>query len=177
MNDDIDNVVDLSSAFLGNRESFKLLCVEYMPLLRSTAQRWCSGTGVSPDDCVQQMLLQVWKWLQSQGKAKEVQPSYLFRALRNTTLNLIRQKQHELAAGELAETMDDDEDRLNELVELPELFGILSPRCQEVVTCIYLDRLSVSETAEKLKISPAAVRQAHHRALAELREILDDNEN
>ena len=58
---------------------------------------------------------------------------------------------------------------------LPKPLNKLSPKECEVMICLYIDRLSIADTATKLKIKPDTVSTHKHNAINKIRNAMGEH--
>lgn len=158
--------------------AFALFCKKALPRLRTHVEFESRRYGVGPDqveDLCNVTIVRVLDYIKERPLPAETpNPIRQVTAWLNTIAsNVVRDHvgkashRHEVSGTPLERSAPL---RPEEVVELEDLFATLPPREQEVMVAIYLEKLTVADTAEKLGTTVDAVRKAHHRALAKLRE-------
>jgi RNA polymerase sigma-70 factor (ECF subfamily) len=131
------------------------------------------------EDIVQNLFVALWEKRAGQGDEPGSVAAYLRRAVRNRSLNYLRDRKRipiddtdipeTLAAKELADddlTQDELRDRIHKAIDtLPE-------RCRLVFVMSKLEEMSHKEIAEAMEISPKTVENQMTRAYRFLREWL-----
>ena len=165
----------------GDREAFRQLVDRYRDVLFGTAVLMTGNRAVAEEQ-VQEALLSAWRGIRGFRLGNPVKP-WLVRILVNAVLSQQRRRalptvqfndsgQDEafLDIGDPAATLDALEDRL----VLRRAIAELSPDHKQVVTLRYFAGLTVPETARALGVREGTVKSRLHRALAVLREQLDE---
>ena len=165
----------------GDREAFRQLVDRYRDVLFGTAVLMTGNRAVAEEQ-VQEALLSAWRGIRGFRLGNPVKP-WLVRILVNAVLSQQRRKalptvllndtgpdEPYLDAGDPAATLDALEERL----VLRRAIAELSPDHRQVVTLRYFAGLTVPETARALGVREGTVKSRLHRALAVLREQLDE---
>lgn len=173
----------LAQLLAGDERGFEQIFRAYAISLCAFANSYVESRDEA-EELVQDLFFRLWEHRLTTAMPRGLRP-YLYAAVRNRALNVLRQRRLErslrerlvrdqavkagadespapegaLAAKDLAEALD------RAVAELP-------PRCREVFALLRHRHLSYAETAELLAISPKTVEIHMSRALAILRERL-----
>ncbi len=166
----------------GDREAFRQLVDRYRDVLFGTAVLMTGNRAVAEEQ-VQEALLSAWRGIRGFRLGNPVKP-WLVRILVNAVLSQQRRRalptvqlndtgpdEPHLGGGDPAATLDALEDRL----VLRRAVAELSPDHRQVVALRYFAGLTVPETARVLGVREGTVKSRLHRALAVLREQLDQS--
>lgn len=131
-------------------------------------------------DVIQEVFTAIWNRRMDLDLTKSLN-SYLYRSVRNTVLNLIRnEKKDSVLMAEIGEALEkgerstDEQLNYNELKRLIELeVALLPPRMREVFELSRNQQLSHAEIAALLEISDLTVKKQINKAIHILRERLD----
>lgn len=165
----------------GDREAFRQLVDRYRDVLFGTAVLMTGNRAVAEEQ-VQEALLSAWRGIRGFRLGNPVKP-WLVRILVNAVLSQQRRRalstvqlndagrdETYLDGGDPADALGALEDRL----VLRRAIAELSPDHRQVVTLRYFAGLTVPETARALGVREGTVKSRLHRALAVLREQLDE---
>ena len=165
----------------GDREAFRHLVDQYRDVLFGTAVLMTGNRAVAEEQ-VQEALLSAWRGIRGFRAGRPFKP-WVLRILVNAVLSQQRRRTlptvnldgnspdgPEAVNGDPVETLDSLEDRL----ALRRAIAGLSPDHRQVVALRYFAGLTVPEVARTLGIREGTVKSRLHRALALLREQLDD---
>lgn len=130
-------------------------------------------------------------WIYGEDAALAAQfTAYLATTLKNRRLTYIRHlnkiKAAECSYEDVAETIEQvdsiREEPLESTVEAKLMWEAikpylhkLSPKECEVMICLYIDRLSIGDTAVKLKIKPDTVSTHKHNAINKIRKEMEEH--
>ena len=166
----------------GDRDAFRHLVERYRDVLFGTAVLMTGNRAVAEEQ-VQEALLSAWRGIKGFRRGSPVKP-WLVRILVNAVLSHQRRRTHpatslngngpETVVSDIAdpsETLNALEDRM----ELRRAIAGLGQDHRQVVALRYFAGLTVPETARSLGIREGTVKSRLHRALAILREQLDDS--
>ena len=164
----------------GDRDAFRHLVERYKDVLFGTAVLMTGNRAVAEEQ-VQEALLSAWRGIRGFRQGSPVKP-WLLRILVNAVLSQQRRRMVETVrlagAGESdqgspdpAETLDALENRL----ALRRAIAELSPDHRQVVALRYFAGLTVPEAARTLGVREGTVKSRLHRALAILRQQLDQS--
>ena len=166
----------------GDREAFRHLVDQYKDVLFGTAVLMTGNRAVAEEQ-VQEALLSAWRGIRGFRRGSPVKP-WLVRILVNAVLSHRRRRvlptvqldgsgpdTPDSGIPDPAATLDALEDRL----ALRRAIANLSADHRQVVALRYFAGLTVPEVAHSLGIREGTVKSRLHRALAVLREQLDDS--
>ena len=166
----------------GDRDAFRYLVERYQDVLFGTAVLMTGNRAVAEEQ-VQEALLSAWRGVHGFRLGRPLKP-WLLRILVNSVLSHQRRRAlptvnldgngpdvPETATSGPAETLDTLEDRL----ELRRAVAGLSPDHRQVVALRYFAGLTVPEVARTLSVREGTVKSRLHRALAILRQRLDES--
>ena len=166
----------------GDREAFRQLVDRYRDVLFGTAVLMTGNRAVAEEQ-VQEALLSAWRGIRGFRLGNPVKP-WLVRILVNAVLSQQRRRalpsvqlndagpdELRLGSDDPAATLEALEDRL----VLRSAIAELSPGHRQVVALRYFAGLTVPETARVLGVREGTVKSRLHRALAVLRERLDQS--
>jgi RNA polymerase sigma-70 factor (ECF subfamily) len=131
-----------------------------------------SDGAVAPEDVAAQAWLTAAEKVADYDGGAEDFGAWLFGIARRIAANA-RRRSGRRRTDPVAETPSDEVEGPEATVPgtewVRELLGALSPRERDVVACIDVVGLSVTDAARALEMTPVAVRVARHRALRRLR--------
>ena len=166
----------------GDRDAFRYLVERYKDVLFGTAVLMTGNRAVAEEQ-VQEALLSAWRGIRGFRRGNPVKP-WLMRILvnavlaqqRRRTIETVRfngngQEEPDYDNPDPAETLDALENRL----ELRRAIAGLSPDHRQVVALRYFAGLTVPEVARTLGVREGTVKSRLHRALAILRQQLDES--
>ena len=165
----------------GDREAFRHLVDQYKDVLFGTAVLMTGNRAVAEEQ-VQEALLSAWRGIRGFRPGSPVKP-WLVRILVNAVLSQQRRRviptvnlddgpdTPDPDMADPAATLDALEDRL----VLRRAIANLGPDHRQVVALRYFAGLTVPEVARSLGIREGTVKSRLHRALAVLREQLDQS--
>lgn len=163
----------LRAANAGDALAYQRILKQLAPVLRSFVRRWLSRSYVpeaDAEDIVQEILLAVHTKRHTWIETAPVAP-WVFTIARHKVIDAMRRRGRriDLPIEDYAETLADDTGE-------PSLIGLFIDRHidslpavqRKVVESIAVDGASIADTAERLSMTPGAVRVALHRGLAAL---------
>ncbi|MYC36020.1 MAG: RNA polymerase sigma factor [Chloroflexi bacterium] len=166
----------------GDRDAFRYLVEQYKDVLFGTAVLMTGNRAVAEEQ-VQEALLSAWRGIRGFRRGNPVKP-WLMRILvnavlaqqRRRTIETVRfngngQEEPDYDNPNPAETLDALENRL----ELRRAIAGLSPDHRRVVALRYFAGLTVPEVARALGVREGTVKSRLHRALAILRQQLEES--
>ncbi len=166
----------------GDREAFRHLVDRYRDVLFGTAVLMTGNRAVAEEQ-VQEALLSAWRGIKGFRREMPVKP-WLLRILVNAVLSQQRRRSHQTVsldgngpeapdadAIDPAQTLGELENRL----ALRRAIAALSPDHRQVVALRYFAGLTVPEVARALGVREGTVKSRLYRALALLRQQLDDS--
>jgi len=165
----------------GDNNAFTILYKKYWPILYLHAYRMLGDENMA-EDAVQETF--TWFWQHAPMiDLKSYPSSYLYGAVRNHVLNLMRSaKIREKYARELSAFVQEDHGLVDEELAYKELVVLIEseidkmpPRMREIFNLSRKDMLSHKQIAELLDISESTVREQVKRALRQLRASMKDS--
>ena len=139
---------------------------------------------VDAEDLTHQVFLSAWQNIRSYRFQGNPFSSWLYRIAHNAVIDFYRtQKPHidiELVSEDSIAHIPDLEQELDrgaELIHVRHALTQLKPEEQTALIMKFVDELSNKEIAEALHKTEGAVRVMHHRALKQLRKIIDESRN
>ena len=166
----------------GDRDAFRYLVERYKDVLFGTAVLMTGNRAVAEEQ-VQEALLSAWRGIRGFRLGRPLKP-WLLRILVNSVLSHQRRRvlstvnldgngpdMPEAPTSNPAETLDALENRL----ELRRAIARLSPDHRRVVALRYFAGLTVPEVARALGVREGTAKSRLHRALAILRQQLDES--
>lgn len=133
------------------------------------------------EDITSEVFLKAWHYLQS-GKEVKSFSGLLYRIARTTIIDMYRAKtiRPEVFIGEEDIEVSDGGkflgllDQSIEVERVVKMIKKLKQEYQEVITLRYVDELELNEIAEIMGKGAIAVRVTLHRAIAKLKELIDE---
>lgn len=133
-------------------------------------------------DCVQEMFLRIWESRHSLTDVRQPKP-YLFRVLRNVTIDWLRKNTRLLLQDEIGsdallfelspqDFLIEAEQDAEKLGALTKAIEHLSPRQKEIIYMRYYNELDYQAIAEITQTNYQSVRNLMHRALESLKKNL-----
>ena len=167
----------------GDRDAFRHLVEQYKDVLFGTAVLMTGNRAVAEEQ-VQEALLSAWRGIRGFRSGSPVKP-WLVRILINAVL--AHQRRRSISTVQYDETMGaesdpsspnpaDTLDALENRIALRRAISGLSSEHRQVVVLKYYAGLTVPEIARALSAREGTVKSRLHRALAILRQQLDDCE-
>lgn len=169
-------------ALQGNQKAFGYIFDKYNKKIYRFIYFRVSGREVA-EDITSQVFLKVWEYITNKNKINNLQ-AFIYQVARNKVIDYYRSKERE----ELPLIYDDSDtpaediitpaDNLNNNVDketLTKIINKLKGNYREVIILKYIEDLSISEIAKILNKSKVNVRVLIHRALKEIKNIIDNN--
>lgn len=161
---------------MSREQEFEEFALARAPHLYRAAWLLC-GDAHRAEDLVQETLAKVYtRWMRRIGGSIDNPAAYAQTTLMNTFISMRRRRsEHEQPLEVLPEPAPTGSGTTTvELrVVLARALATLEPLDRAVLVLRYLDDLSVAETADRLGLSPGAVRNRSLRALTRLRQTQD----
>ncbi|WP_308991017.1 RNA polymerase sigma-70 factor [Mariniflexile litorale] len=161
----------------GSPDAFKELFDLYYIPLSTYALKYCDSFSIA-EDIVQDLFIKLWDEKLYLNFDEIIGP-YLFKAVKNNTLQAIKQKSryHFVEIEELVNKLIIDENIDIKFIEedkkkLYTEIEALPTKCKEVFKAIVLDNLKYKEVALQHGISINTVKTHYSRALKQLRNVL-----
>ena len=171
----------------GNEQAFKTLIERYVNPIYVFARRM-AGTGEDAEDVAQETFVKVWKTI-DRYKLTGTFKAWIFAIARNTAIDKLRKKKvpvfsdFETAEGtnSLVDTLGDPETLPATLIKKAEDKGLLdsglaniAPLDREILTLHYTEELTFEAIGKILKKPLNTVKSRHRRALAKLKDYLEE---
>ncbi len=162
---------------LGNPDAFKLLFDLYYVPLSTYALKYCDSFSLA-EDIVQDLFIKIWNGKLYMDFEETIGP-YLFKAIKNNTLQATKQKNkyqfveieaqvNTLIIDETIDIKFIEEDKKKLYTEIE----ALPKKCKEIFKAIVLENLKYKEVASQHGISVNTVKTHYSRALKQLRNVL-----
>jgi len=168
----------IKKAIGGDKEAFGLLYKHYQPQIYRFIYIKVSERAEAEDIC-HQVFLKAWQSIERFSYQKLPLSSWLYRIARNQIIDVYRTKKIELSLERVKEVAVDNPgiekeiDSKKEIEKIRKALKQLKPEQQDVIIMRYIEEMSPKEIALALKKTPTAVRIIQHRALKNLRQILE----
>jgi RNA polymerase sigma factor (sigma-70 family) len=163
----------MRAAMAGDEVAYRQLLVSLAPRLRAVARSRCRSLGAPEDeveDLVQEVLLTIHLKRGTWDPSRPIGP-WVAAITRNKLIDVLRRRGRRITVP-IEDFVDilQAEDQTPELSarEIDSLLRRLKPQQREIVRSISLDGSTISETADRLRMSEGAVRVTLHRALKSL---------
>lgn len=163
-----------------NEARFEIFHQQYVKLFYHFASRYIDDMEVVRD-IVQEAFIVAWQRL-DEFKEEEHIKAFIYKTIRNRSINYLRDKQVEQRNREKLWKLQDQQDFRNAAIE-EEVYDYLCrkiemlPPMQQKVLWLHVDGLSNEEIARELNITVNTVLTHKQRARAILREYLDKSAN
>jgi RNA polymerase sigma-70 factor (ECF subfamily) len=165
----------------GNSAAFTVLVTRYLDDVTRFAF-YITGSRDIADDVAQSVFISLWNHRATLDPSRPLKP-YLFRAVRNRALNerkatTVRERyragvQAEIASGSVSAAAPSPEDAIVSLATINAVIDRFPEPRRLALRLRLIDELTHVEIAEVLGLSHAAARQLVHRAITDLKKILD----
>ena len=154
-----------------DEEAVEAIYREHGPMLRRVVWRATSDVD-RVDDIVQETILRVWR----QAPDAESLRAYLITTARHLIVDQHRAAGRRPQQTRLVDIPSDETplDRALDQVLVEEALSRLQPAHREVVACLYYERLTVAEAAERIGVPDGTVKSRAFYAVRNLRSILDE---
>jgi RNA polymerase sigma factor (sigma-70 family) len=163
----------MRAAMAGDEVAYRQLLVSLAPRLRAVARSRCRSLGAPEDeveDLVQEVLLTIHLKRGTWDPSRPIGP-WVAAITRNKLIDVLRRRGRRITVP-IEDFVDilQAEDQTPELSarEIDSLLRRLKPQQRDIVRSISLDGSTISETADRLRMSEGAVRVTLHRALKSL---------
>lgn len=172
-----DTAALLRSCAEGDRAAFRALYDCWGARLHGIALRITRQTGLAAD-ATHDAFVQVWQQAHRFDPARGSAEAFLISLLRYRALDIVRRRRREISGYEMEERPDEAPDALASLVgnveaaALHRCLGLLEPERRQLVTMAFVEGLSHSELAAKLRVPLGTVKSWIRRSLLSLRECL-----
>jgi RNA polymerase sigma-70 factor (ECF subfamily) len=161
----------------GDREAFRSLVEQYQDVLFGTAYLMTSNRMVAEDQ-VQEAFLSAWKAIGSFHTGRPFKP-WLIRILVNKVISYQRaepKKMISLDTDIVADPVGDDPvEDIEQRDQLQRVLQSLSEEQRQVVLLRYFTGLSLAETSAALGRRQGTVKSQAHRALEQLKDLIEDD--
>ncbi len=170
----------VNSAIRGDSSAFGVLYDHYQPMIyRFVAVK--VGRREEAEDITHQVFLSAWQNIKRYEHRGHPFSSWLYRIARNQVVDHYRGRKDEVSLEQLGiediaalpQTVSSD---LATKLEVEQVFRAiykLKADYQDVIILRFIEDLSIKETAEAMKKSEGAVKLMQHRAMAELKKMMD----
>ncbi|MEU8243577.1 sigma-70 family RNA polymerase sigma factor [Actinoplanes missouriensis] len=153
------------------------LYVEYRPALLAYLAGFTTGSGQSAEDLLQETMIRVWRRLDALPGDPEAARRWLFTVARNTGIDAVRRAHARPVGVELPDTLpapgrDESAETVVALDSMRSAVRGLSSAHRRILTELYLEGRSASETARKLGVPVGTVKSRAHYALRSLRQAM-----
>ncbi|MFK8252980.1 sigma-70 family RNA polymerase sigma factor [Ancylobacter terrae] len=163
----------MQAALAGDGAAYERLLRELAPAIRLVVQRRLSTLGAPAAECediVQETLLAVHLKRQSWRSGDPLGP-WLWTIARNKMVDHLRRRgrRAEVPVEDFAEVLAAPEERPGtDAADVERHLALLPAKQGAVLKAVAIEGASIGETAQRLKMTPGAVRVALHRAFASL---------
>jgi len=161
----------------GDRGAFRALYDRWGGRLNGIALRITRQASLAAD-ATQDAFVQIWQQAQRFDPARGTAEAFLVSLVRYRALDLVRRQSREVPGYEAEEREDDSPDALSRLVSTAEgaalhrCLGTLEAERRRLVVLAFVEGLSHSELAERLRVPLGTVKSWIRRSLLSLRECL-----
>jgi RNA polymerase sigma-70 factor (ECF subfamily) len=161
----------------GDRAAFRALYDVWSPRLYGVALRITRQPALAAD-AMHDAFVQIWQQAARFDPARGSADAFLISFVRYRALDLVRRRTREMPGYEAEDRADETPDALAQLVgnaeaaALHHCLSMLDADRRRLVLMAFVDGLSHSELAEKLKLPLGTVKSWIRRSLASLRECL-----
>ncbi len=171
----------IHDAVKGDSSAFGLLYDHYQPMIyRFIVVK--VGRREEAEDITHQVFLSAWQNIRRYQHRGHPFSSWLYRIARNRVIDHYRAAHEDVSLEDLAieETVAAPQSAAGNLSARLEMERVLKalhelkPEYQDVIILRFIEDLPIKETAATLKKTEGAVKLMQHRAMAELRKILED---
>lgn len=173
----------IEQAIQGEASAFGLLYDKYQPQIYRFIYLKVSHREEA-EDLTHQVFLKSWQNINEYKFQGFPFSSWLYRIARNQIVDYYRVKKNNLNIEEISESKIDDSpveiiealDNDLDIKKIEKAIKQLNPGHQDVIILRFIEELSLKETASALKKSEIAVKLLQHRAIKNLKKILNNNE-
>lgn len=171
----------IAKAKKGNKESFSLLYEHHLPKIYRYVRFKVNGQSEA-EDIAHEVFLSAWQNIR--GYKYEGLPfsSWLYQIARNAVIDSYRTAKKnlpiEMVKEDLFEISDQQAEKMDTALEMnkvKKMISLLKPDYQDVIIMRFIEELSQEEIAAALNKSEGAIRLIQHRALKELKSLLENN--
>lgn len=141
-----------------------------------------SQTNLEVEDLLSQIYITIWEKSRQYDPEKGSVKAWMYTMARNIMISEHRRRKEETSIYELEEILEDetqnverDADSFLNNEKLYKALNKLKKEFKDVIIFRFLEGYSIEETSQILNISNANVRITQHRAIKELRKILEKN--
>ncbi|QRG05758.1 sigma-70 family RNA polymerase sigma factor [Xanthobacter dioxanivorans] len=171
----------MQAALAGDQPAYEQLLREMAPAVRAVVRRRLSRLGAptgETEDVVQETLLAVHLKRHTWRSADPIGP-WLWTIARNKLVDHLRRRGRrvEVPVENFADILPAPEERPDTAAaDVQRHLALLPEKQQAVLRAVAVDGASIGETAERMRMTPGAVRVALHRAFASLATLLRTDE-
>jgi RNA polymerase sigma-70 factor, ECF subfamily len=161
----------------GDRAAFRLLYDRWGSRLHGIALRITRQASLAAD-ATQDAFVQIWQQAHRFDPERGSAEAFLVSLVRYRALDLVRRQSREVPGYEPDEREDESPDALSRLVSTAEgaalhrCLGTLEAERRRLVVLAFVEGLSHSDLAERLKVPLGTVKSSIRRSLLSLRECL-----
>lgn len=157
----------LRAAITGDEKAYARFLERTAAIVRAAARRRAQGSGLDPEDIVQETLLAIHLKRHTWNSDMPALP-WVLAIARYKLIDAFRRRGHriEVELDTILETHAEPEADRASARDIGRALEGLSPGQRGVVSAISVEGRSIAETARRLKMSETAVRVALHRGLA-----------
>ena len=164
----------------GDVEAFRKLFQQFAPRLKSYMMRK-GADAATAEELAQETLLTVWRKARLYSRDKGSEATWIFTIARNLRIDRLRREMAWQALPEGREEQASDDPTPDEAVSARErqqrvqaALATLPPDQHEVVVLAFIDGLSHSEIAERLRLPLGTVKSRMRLAYQKVREAVED---
>jgi RNA polymerase sigma-70 factor, ECF subfamily len=160
------------SAQAGDESQYRLLLSELSVVIHRYLKSRIGQLHIV-EDCVQESLIAIHRARHTFDPARRFRP-WMFAIVRNKTIDMLRR--HRSGQGTSVDEFDTSTQAtcaIDENVAAGELMGRLSPQYRQAITLTKIIGLSTAEAAGQLSISESAMKVRVHRAIHQLKRLLE----
>jgi RNA polymerase sigma-70 factor, ECF subfamily len=171
----------LAAANAGDAGAYRRFLLQLTPVLRAFARKGLARARLADmdaEDIVQETLLAIHLKRQSWDQAAPASP-WIWAIARHKLIDILRRRgrRMHLPVEDFSELLPSESEESDRLVGgVDRHLETLSPGQRKVLQAIAVDGASVGEAAERLSMTPGAVRVALHRGLKALAAKLNSEE-
>ena len=173
----------IKKAQKADKQAFGLLYDKYLPQIYRFVFLKTNHKAVS-QDLTSQVFLKAWQHIRNYKRRGNPFSSWLYQIAHNLVIDYYRTNKYQFNLEEVKEVavvyeenIEKKIDNQKDLALIKKAIKKLPDKQQTVLIMKFVEGLSVQEIAKALKKSQGAVKVIQHRALKNLREIIDNGES